>query len=247
MISLIHSPEQFPDSVGQLSDPYLLRIVSSAEAYGLGTPFLDIWQGNGCCFSRMDGVMTVSGTPLPEFLEETALFLRASGAGQLSCSRETAVQLGFAPDSTGPILCRKQAGGVLPLPPSFPSPRQLYEVLKSCEGEHFPVPEFEAFYLDTSHRLRHGTAAAVLHQIDGQPAACTLALAVTQTAALLTAVAVHPRFRHKGLGSRVVEEICRQLGGRRLFLFRSPEENQSFYEKLGFVPCGEWAQSSLLE
>ena len=131
MISLIHSPEQFPDSVGQLSDPYLLRIVSSAEAYGLGTPFLDIWQGNGCCFSRMDGVMTVSGTPLPEFLEETALFLRASGAGQLSCSRETAVQLGFAPDSTGPILCRKQAGGVLPLPPSFPSPRQLYEVLKS--------------------------------------------------------------------------------------------------------------------
>ena len=44
-------------------DPFALRIVSAGQSYGLNTPFLDIWQGNGLLISRMDGAVTLAGIP----------------------------------------------------------------------------------------------------------------------------------------------------------------------------------------
>ena len=225
-------------------DPFTLRIVSAAEAYGLSTPFLDVWQGNGCLFSRMDGVLTIAGKPDPNEIQETALFAASCGAGQIFCAPDTARALGFPLTETGPVLYRDQPETEAPSWEEPPSPRVLYEILSACEGEGFPVPEFEPFYLDTSHRLRHGTAKAVVLCENGQPAACALALAVTQNAALLTAVAVRPAFRRKGLGQQAVESLCRKLPGRRVFLFRSNTENKEFYESLGFSPWGEWGSAS---
>lgn len=225
-------------------DPFTLRIVSAAEAYGLSTAFLDVWQGNGCLFSRMDGVLTVAGKPDPHDIEETALFAASCGAGQIFCAPDIARALRFPVTETGPVLYRDQPKGKAPVWEEPPSPRVLYEVLAACEGEKFPVPEFEPFYLDTSHRLRHGAAKAVVLRENGQPAACALALAVTETAALLTAVAVIPSFRRKGLGQQAVEDLCRKLPGRRVFLFRSETENKEFYESLGFSLWGEWGSSS---
>lgn len=225
-------------------DPFTLRIVSAAESYGLSTAFLDVWQGNGCLFSRMDGVLTIAGKPDSNEIEETALFAASCGAGQIFCAPDTARALGFSVTETGPVLYRDQPKGEAPSWEEMPSPRVLYEILSACEGEGFPVPEFEPFYLDTSHRLRHGTAQAVVLRRNDQPAACVLALAVTQNAALLTAVAVLPAFRRKGLGRQAVESLCRKLPGRRVFLFRSKTENKEFYESLGFSLWGEWGSVS---
>ena len=86
-------------------DPFTLRIVSAAEAYGLSTAFLDVWQGNGCLFSRMDGVLTIAGKPDPNETEETALFAASCGAGQIFCAPDTARVLG----------CRNR-GGAVPRP-----------------------------------------------------------------------------------------------------------------------------------
>lgn len=223
-------------------DPFTLRIVSSAQAYGLQTTFLDVWQGNGCLFSRMDGVLTISGTPTPDCVEETALFAASCGTGQIFCAVETAKALEFSMADTGPMLCREQTGPFSPLPLEMPSPKMLYRILSACESPSFPVPDFEPFYLDISHRLRHGTAAAVLLEVDGGPCACAIALAVTDNAALLTAVGVVPSYRRKGMGKKAVESLCQMLGGRRIFLFRHKNENQKFYEKLGFSSFGEWAE-----
>lgn len=236
MISLVTDSGALP----QPRDPFTLRIVSAVQAYGINVPFLDVWQGNGCLFSRMDGVLTIAG--IPQETEETALFIASCGVDEVLCAEEAAQVLGLSPTEAGPVLHRKQPGEPVPVPADFPSPRALYQVLSDCEGEHFPVPEFEPFYLDTSHRLRHGTAAAVLAEEDGKPAACALALAVTDTAALLTAAAVCPPFRHRGLGSQMIERLAGQLPGREIFLFRSERENRAFYEQLGFVCCGRWAQ-----
>lgn len=234
MISRIESLSHLPLP----QDPFTLRIVSAAEAYGLSTSFLDVWQGNGCLFSRMDGVLTIAGKPDPNEIEETALFAASCGAGQIFCAPNTARALGFPLTETGPILYRDQPKKEAPPWEEPPSPRVLYEILSACEGEGFPVPEFEPFYLDTSHRLRHGTAKAVILSENGQPAACALALAVTENAALLTAVSVLPAFRRKGLGQKAVESLCQKLPGRRVFLFRSERENKEFYESLGFSSWG---------
>lgn len=240
MISRIESLSHLPLP----QDPFTLRIVSAAEAYGLSTAFLDVWQGNGCLFSRMDGVFTIAGKPEPNEIEETALFAASCGAGQIFCAPDTAQALGFPVAETGAVLYRHQPEREAPVWEEPPSPRVLYEVLAACEGEGFPVPEFEPFYLDTSHRLRHGTAKAIVLGENGHPAACALALAVTESAALLTAVAVLPAFRRKGLGRQAVESLCRKLPGRRVFLFRSQTENKEFYESLGFSPWGEWGSVS---
>ena len=110
------------------------------------------------------------------------------------------------------MLVRQQPGKTASLPGEFPSPRMLYQVLSACQSPSFPVPEFEPFYLDTSHRLRHGTAAAVVLEEAGKPAACALALAVTDTAA-----AAHSRGggscfpERNGLGRQAVETLCRRF------------------------------------
>ena len=195
MISLATHAADLP----RVRGPFSLRIAAAAKAYGLEAPFLDVWQGNGCWFSRMDGVLTLAGVPEPEGREETRLFLAACGGETVLCSRETAACFPeFSIQTEGPVLVRQQPGETAPLPGEFPSPRMLYQVLSACQSPSFPVPEFEPFYLDTSHRLRHGTAAAVVLEEAGKPAACALALAVTDTAALLTAVAVVPAFRKIG-------------------------------------------------
>ena len=227
-------------------DPFALRIISAGQSYGLNTPFLDIWQGNGLLISRMDRAVTLAGIPEEKSMEETRLFLAACGGETVLCSRETAVCFPeFSIQAGGPVLVRQQPGKTAPLPGEFPSPRMLYQVLSACQSPSFPVPEFEPFYLDTSHRLRHGTAAAVVLEEAGKPAACALALAVTDTAALLTAVAVVPAFRRNGLGRQAVETLCCRLSGRKVFLFRAEEENQAFYEALGFLPEGNWVQGRL--
>ena len=51
-------------------DPFALRIVSAGQSYGLNTPFLDIWQGNGLLISRLDGAVTLAGMPEEESMEE---------------------------------------------------------------------------------------------------------------------------------------------------------------------------------
>ena len=86
MITRIESLSSLPVP----EDPFTLRIVSAAEAYGLSTAFLDVWQGNGCLFSRMDGVLTIAGKPDPNETEETALFAASCGAGQIFCAPDTA-------------------------------------------------------------------------------------------------------------------------------------------------------------
>ena len=54
MISLVTHAADLP----RVRGPFSLRIAAAAKAYGLEAPFLDVWQGNGCWFSRMDGVLT---------------------------------------------------------------------------------------------------------------------------------------------------------------------------------------------
>lgn len=76
---MICRAESLAGLLSEPQDPFTLRIVSSAQAYGLQTAFLDVWQGNGCLFSRMDGVLTISGIPAPDCVEETALFAASCG------------------------------------------------------------------------------------------------------------------------------------------------------------------------
>ena len=75
--------------------------------------------------------------------------------------------------------------------------------------------------------------------------ACALAGAVTETDALISAVAVLPQVRRRGLGRLAVDELCERLCGRRCHALRAEEENAEFYAALGFEENGRWAECTL--
>ena len=115
-----------------------------------------------------------------------------------------------------------------------PGLREVYELLTACSSEAFRPPAFESFYLDLSHRLRHGAAVLSSLYQEEKLAAVAIAPAVTEEAALIAGVAVRPGFRRRGLGAQAVERLLQKLPHRSAWVFRAEGENEEFYTSLGF-------------
>ena len=118
--------------------------------------------------------------------------------------------------------------------------RAVYDVLAANDM----AGEFEPFYLDLSHRLRHGAARASVLYAGGEAVAAAVA-ALAGESALVTAVAVLPAWQNKGYGGAVLRAVEEQLGGRRAYLLRAEHENERFYARHGYVPCGTWCAGVL--
>lgn len=87
----------------------------------------------------------------------------------------------------------------------------------------------DAFYLDMSHRIRHGVSRAVLLEHS--------ALVIQHCAngeALLSAVATDPDYRGRGNASRLILGVCAYLAPNKVNLLCEPKL-EGFYEHLGFV------------
>ena len=87
----------------------------------------------------------------------------------------------------------------------------------------------DAFYLDMSHRIRHGVSRAVLLERS--------ALVIQHCAngeALLSAVATDPDCRGRGSASRLILGVCAYLSPNKVNLLCEPNL-EGFYERLGFV------------
>ena len=134
-------------------------------------------------------------------------------------------------------------GGVILYHPAAPSSgndsdekppvQSLYRILQAAG---LSVPDFEAFYLDLNHRLRHEAADAVLWE----EKACAVLGALTEEEAVLTAAAVVPGARRQGLGNRCVTTLMAQHSEVSFWALRGSGENREFYRKLGFVEVGRW-------
>ncbi len=138
------------------------------------------------------------------------------------CSAENGAQLGLRAAARGAVLEKDLAGA--PAPRSLPPVRAVYEVL-AANGM---AGDFEPFYLDLSHRLRHGAArASVLYAGGEAVAAAAAALAGN---ALVTAVAVLPAEQGKGYGGAVLRRLRRSsAAAARICCARSTKTN-------GFTP-----------
>lgn len=120
------------------------------------------------------------------------------------------------------------------------SPREIYAVLKA----NGMVGEFEPFYLDLSHRMRHGTVRCAGVSANGKTVAVAAAV-LGESASLISAVAVLPKFHRRGLGTAVVRKIERMLPSGTVYILREERKNEAFYDALGYKPCGAWAQGKL--
>lgn len=224
--------------------PFTCRILATARAYGMKHPFARFWkQDCRALLCLLDGVFLVEALQSADF-GELREFVSICGARRVLCGEQTAQRLRLPAASGGKILLCPAVQAPPPVPFSRdPSPRELHAFLLQCQTNAFRAPEFEPFYLDLSHRTRHGQAvSAGLYDGRGVLAACCVCTAFSESMALLSAVAVRPELRRGGWGSRAVRALASLLPGRKLAVFCEPGENETFYRTLGFTGSGEFRE-----
>lgn len=245
MIKLIDTPADLHISG---DTPFGCRIRSVVGAYGVGEPFAQFWvQDGGTALAKLDdAVLLEEGGSLNR--EELSGFVRMLGAKTLSCTEQNAGKLGFLAARSGEIMA---APGSVSAPDRAagaelnPNLREAYALLCAAETSGFVPPEFEPFYMDVSHRIRHGAALSAGIRDGGELRAFALCSSMTERAAVVSSVAVLPECRRRGFGRAVVAALTAALCRKKIYIFRADGENEAFYRAVGFRACGRWAECRL--
>lgn len=240
---MIRLAEAGKELICSADTPFGCRIRSLAAAYGVGEPFARFWvQDGGSAVAELDDAAILEERDSDP--EELAEFLRALDVKTLSCAEPAAERLGLPVAARGEILLRRGAvpGDAGAGTERDPDLREIHALLRRAAGDGFAPPEFEPFYMDLSHRIRHGAAAAAGIRLDGELTACALCPSMTERSAVVSAVAVAPEHRREGLGRAVLAALTAALARERVYVFRTDGHNEEFYRSLGFQPCGRWAE-----
>lgn len=220
-----------------------VKIAGWASAYGWDRPFMRIWKTdhNGliACMGR-EALAAVE----PEDEEETALFLLMQPAVQavradpglvrlLAAARPGRTQRG----AVMRLITPATAAGIMEPPPL----NEVYRLLTLVFDD--TLPPWEDWYVDVSHRLRHGCCRiAGVVEADGL-AAVAMTTAECGSAALIGGVATHPAFRRRGYARRCVMSVAAALQeeGKDVWLSPKNETARQLYSRWGFIEAGEWA------
>ena len=227
MIQRIYAREQL---TGLPSGVEAGKLLALFEAYGGGYDFCRFFHqsGGGEAFiAALDGSFILAGAECADF-PELAQFLSIHGFTDIFCPQEAGEQLRhyLAADFQAVNLMEYADEKQGELPPEV-SPSEAWEII----GTRFEV-SFEPWYLDMSHRVRHGVsrcfsdgkAALVLqHVINGE--------------ALLSQVCVKREYEGQGIARRLLESVCGALPGKVQVICE--DELTGFYRKCGFVSSGK--------
>lgn len=216
------------------------RLAAVARAYGFSRDFARFWVGGGGAYGLLDGQMSLAGRP--KDVEEARQFLRALGPDSVFCDRELAAGLGLESTLEGAVMAKPIPSGE---PSAFPQPG-LMEVCGLLVQAGMAVSA-EAFYLDLSHRVRHGAALALGEYRGGELIGCAVVSAIFEGGAVLSALAVREDVRGRGVGTQLLGRVERALPGHRLYIFRESGKNRAFYERLGFMEAGRWSQRTTMK
>ena len=192
------------------SSPFGCQIRSKAQAYGFHQSFAQFWTDGEAAYGKTDGSVCIAGEITDA--DEARAFLSAVGTNEIVCSAENAEKLGLNITESGAIL-QKVLRNETVHPAEEISPREIYAVLKA----NGMVGEFEPFYLDLSHRMRHGTVRCAGVSADGKTVAVAAAV-LGESASLISAVAVLPEFHRRGLGTAVVRKMERMLPSGTVYI-----------------------------
>lgn len=200
-------------------------------AYGTAYDFCRFFRQDSCYISSLDGSFVVCDDGIAD-AEELADFFRMNGFAEIFCSETLGKALGeklSAPYTFVNVMHFDNAG-VCPI--SFDSSPALSEVY-SIISEGFDI-EFEPWYLDMSHRVRHGisrccvindkAALVIQHDINGE--------------ALISQVACRKACRGQGIGAELVTSVSAALAPSEVYVL-CEDALIPFYEKCGFSVSGK--------
>lgn len=219
---------------------YGCKIAALVQAYGFEKSFACFWLDpkSETVFCQADGDMIISGTVLNH--DETRSFLHAVGPAGILCAVKNAETLSLPVTQSGDILKKQLKPGMAKkLDPAEVNIREVYTLLE----ENGMVDEFEPFYLDLSHKLRHGTARVFTQRQEKELAGCAVVSAISEDAAILSAVAVKQELRRQGIGTRLIRQAEESLPGKTMYVFREKEKNREFYRELEYARVDTWVYS----
>lgn len=231
MIKRISSAEEFSALPEKGVEAQKIRAL--LHAYGTDYDFCRFFVHNGDTFlAEMNGgYVLCSGSKCDP--EEVAEFLSFNGCAELLCGENAGAEINVVLGGRLSLInlmkfvgCAQdfevERGSAL---------REIYEIIGTVFGF-----EFEPWYLDMSHRIRHGvarcrklggSALVIQHEINGE--------------ALISQIATLPSERGKGSASRLLSAACAELSGSEVFVL-CEDKLTAFYEKNGFALCGKLAQ-----
>ncbi len=236
MIELIENEYQL--NTFSLTDIYSVRIFSLLKAYGCKYPFARFYRQknhNGritAVMSALDKDITVSFCEDAD-RDEISEFISVIGFSSVLCDEN--LKMNFPYESGIVMKTDKTVEFSIPYieideyPPLF----DLYNFIDYGENN------FEAWYVDINHRIRHGCAKAVTLNVNDEIISSAIFSSIYNGSAVLTGVQTNPEFRKMGYGSALVSEMCCNFGGT-VYLMRENARNESFYIKLGFENTGRW-------
>ena len=218
-------------------DVFSVRILALLQAYGTSYPFAVFYVQRlddkiTALIGKLDDNYTVSVCDNYD-AEEIAHFLLVCGYSSILC--DSSVKL-FPKYEEGIIMkCDKKFE--IPLGDltvdEFPKLMDLYNFVD------YNSQDFKAWYVDISHRIRHGTAKAYTLEKEGVIVSSGILSSLIDGYSLLTAVRTGSEFRNQGYGSAIVKYICSDVKGT-VYIMRDENRNEDFYTRLSFENTGRW-------
>lgn len=203
------------------------KIRALFNAYGGKYDFCKFFRQGDTYLACLDGSFVIADGADPDF-DELAEFLNMHGFTDLFCSERAG---GFLRELCNAEFTRvalmehaEQKSDSPALAECTPS--EAWKIIST----RFPI-EFEPWYLDISHRVRHGVARCVS---DGKAALVIQHSINGET--LLSQVAVLPEMERRGYASALIDSVCKFVGGTIQIICE--ESLVGFYEKCGFTRIG---------
>lgn len=220
-------PAKFRNVKSTALNAPLVRLLSDYAAYG-EYGLADLWvQSRGktltalICRADRDSV-TVAVADDGADTNEIADFVRAIGARSVLCNVNLPLE---NEKKLTELFCEKTNCAKSKLAVQSVDLRNVYRIQSQCFG----MPEFESFYADMSHRIRHNLAVATVSR---DSSACAR---IVGNSALIFAVCTVPQCRNQGKGREIVDNIMSTTKCRNFFTLTDNEYAEKFYVNNGFV------------
>lgn len=222
------------------SDPFCTRVLSLYQSYGTEYGFAAFWaqEADGAAvtlISRFEDKFSLYLTDSSD-VEEIAAFLSFQGAGAVTAARRFSLGIDARHAVSGQVLRYTGEHYISDIEIYEPDFRSVYELLLSCAGESFIVPDRMMFLSDVTHRRNLGKCAVLGAAVGGVLASSVMTVSETEYAAIIGAVATHPDYRRIGLSRELVRTLASRINeqGREAYVFSASGENTRFYQNSGF-------------
>jgi len=234
------------DFVGLPNDAALVKIKALMGTYGCIYKFLSFWFQKSdagqvtALICRFESSVIICVTNDADF-EELLQFINVISYREIFCNRNLCTRLKLN-IKYGCDELRFAGNPTMQGDVNSIGFKEVYGILISGSDGQIELPSYDDWYVDFSHRLRHGCAR--ICSVGGYSVAVTAY--ETDKEAIISGVATIPKFRGLGHAKAAVLGICHMLqmdGKVPIVLARG--NMADYYRKLGFQKTGEFAVAKI--